>query len=719
MRFEERLTGKTRQALGCAALSLLLSSPALAQSDERVLRFAQPEGPRGTVNTYGIPGLIDMPTALVRPDGELSFTSGYFGAGVLKNTISFQIAPRLFGSFRYSAISNFDGLGNQLLDRSFTLQYQLADETRYLPSVAVGLNDFLGTGVFSSEYVVLAKTLSPRLRVTGGIGWGRLGGVNGFTNPLGVLNEGFKTRPALTIGQGGNVDFGQFFRGDAAFFGGVEFQATDRLKLMLEYSSDAYPDLDGVTFNRRSPLNFGLTYAVNDRLDLSAHYLYGSEFGIQISYAIDPAKSRFGGGVESAPPPIKVRPNGAQAAQAWAGNIATQDQLKRQIGRALEGQGLVMHGIQIQASAALVELENPTYPAWSQAYGRAARVLAGILPASVERFTFISVINGLPTGRVSLNRSDLEALEFQFDNAWTLYTRLEVDEATDPLMPQADRYPTWDFKLAPYLAPALFDPDEPVRLDVGVEARARAEIAPGFVLTGTVRQRLLGNRSESTLVSDSVLPRVRSESYLYDKVSTTIPILTGTYFFRLGDDLYGRTTAGLLEAQYGGISAEVLWKPIDSRLALGVEVNYARQRGFDQMFDFRDYDIVTGHASAYYSLDGGYNVQVDAGRYLAGDWGTTLGLSRSFSNGIEVGAYATFTDVSFDEFGEGSFDKGISITIPLGRVNGQPSRDKIVQTFQPVLRDGGARLSVSDRLYDLLEDSHRPALKKTRGRFWR
>ena len=35
-----------------------------------------------------------------------------------------------------------------------------------------------------------------------------------------------------------------------------------------------------------------------------------------------------------------------------------------------------------------------------------------------------------------------------------------------------------------------------------------------------------------------------------------------------------------------------------------------------------------------------------------------LGLER-FRNGAEMGAYASFTDVSFDEYGEGSFDKGV------------------------------------------------------------
>ena len=54
-----------------------------------------------------------------------------------------------------------------------------------------------------------------------------------------------------------------------------------------------------------------------------------------------------------------------------------------------------------------------------------------------------------------------------------------------------------------------------------------------------------------------------------------------------------------------------------------------------------------------------FDFKLSAGEYLAGDIGSTVEFSRSLSNGLEFGAFATFTDVSFEQFGEGSFDKGI------------------------------------------------------------
>ena len=53
------------------------------------------------------------------------------------------------------------------------------------------------------------------------------------------------------------------------------------------------------------------------------------------------------------------------------------------------------------------------------------------------------------------------------------------------------------------------------------------------------------------------------------------------------------------------------------------------------------------------------------GEYLAGDEGVTFELSRSFLNGTKFGAFASFTDVSSEQFGEGAFDKGIFFSIPV------------------------------------------------------
>jgi hypothetical protein len=178
-------------------------------------------------------------------------------------------------------------------------------------------------------------------------------------------------------------------------------------------------------------------------------------------------------------------------------------------------------------------------------------------------------------------------------------------------------------------------------------------------------------------------------------------------------------TLGYLEPMFGGISGELLWKRVDRPYALGVELNYVQQRNFDQLFGFKDYSVVTGHMSGYYDFGNGFQAQLDIGRYLAGDYGATLTIDREFPNGWKVGAFATLTDVSFDDFGEGSFDKGIRIEIPFAWALGRPTQKTTGLVVRPILRDGGARLNVDGRLYDFVRDYHSDRLDDQWGRFWR
>ena len=101
----------------------------------------------------GTTGLIDTPTARMRPDGEFSLSISS-QSSVDIYAMNFQATPWLETTFRYSA---FDF---NLFDRSYEVKARLLSEGQYLPEVAVGLRDVLGTGVFSSEYLVANKAVS-------------------------------------------------------------------------------------------------------------------------------------------------------------------------------------------------------------------------------------------------------------------------------------------------------------------------------------------------------------------------------------------------------------------------------------------------------------------------------------------------------------------------------------------------------------------------------
>ncbi|SIT06217.1 Exopolysaccharide biosynthesis protein YbjH [Roseivivax lentus] len=664
-----------------------------------------------------MPGMVDMPNALVLPDAELGFSVSQF-EGTTRITGAFQILPRVTGSFRYSSIDDFRG-GDTNFDRSFSIHYQMLEERQYRPALALGINDLFGTGIYSGEYLVATKHLMPRLLATGGIGWGRLGERNGFRNPLGVLNDAFETRPGRDFGVGGEAEFDQIFRGDAAFFGGLEFQASERLSFAVEYSSDEYSTEDGPTFDYESPWNFGMTYKVRQDLSLTAAYMYGSAVGLQLTYAINPKRPPNSVGLEAAPYPVTPRSSVDAEALGWT----LPDNGQAAIGQVRDvmlADGIALHAFRLDASTVRVEIENQRYRTTAQAVGRTARILTASMPPAVDTFVIVPTVRGIRASQIVIRRDDMEELAYDLDNSWSSYARARIEAATTEVRPFADIYPRFDWNIRPYLTPSFFDPDDPARFDVGVEVNASVEPVAGVLFEGAVRQRIEGTLDESTRPSDSVLPKVRSETNIFQRnADTFMTYLTGNYFFKPAQDFYARVTVGYFETQYGGISTELLWKPVGSDLAFGVEANYVKQREFEQGFGFQDYEVATGHATVYYTFENGFEARVDAGRYLAGDWGATLTLQRTFKNGWRVGAFATLTDVPFDEFGEGSFDKGLMITIPIDWVRGTPTTNEFNYILRPILRDGGAKVNIRNRLYELVDDNHRPDLQDDWGRFWK
>ena len=59
--------------------------------------------PAPTYDTYGEIGLLDMPSAHMAPDGELTFSMGDVGNSQ-RYALTFQALPWLSASFRYSHV---------------------------------------------------------------------------------------------------------------------------------------------------------------------------------------------------------------------------------------------------------------------------------------------------------------------------------------------------------------------------------------------------------------------------------------------------------------------------------------------------------------------------------------------------------------------------------------------------------------------------------------
>ena len=120
---------------------------------------------------FGGVGLLKTRTARMAPDSTLA-TSISWNDQQQRYAVTFQAAPWLETTFGYSGFETAGGIDT--FDRQFDIKVKLWDEGLYLPQVAFGFQDFLGTGLFAGEYVVASKRVGP-LDLSFGVGWGRLG----------------------------------------------------------------------------------------------------------------------------------------------------------------------------------------------------------------------------------------------------------------------------------------------------------------------------------------------------------------------------------------------------------------------------------------------------------------------------------------------------------------------------------------------------------------
>jgi hypothetical protein len=251
----------------------------------------------------------------------------------------------------------------------------------------------------------------------------------------------------------------------------------------------------------------------------------------------------------------------------------------------------------------------------------------------------------------------------------------------------------------------------------------RLRLSQNTAISGAVSLNLVDNFDNFKYTGPSEMPRVRTHMREYMTTSrVNIPNLQITHFGQATANQFYSIYAGYLESMYAGVGGEWLYRPWHSPFALGVDVNRVQQRSFDQLLGFdragsqTGYQVTTGHVTAYW--DTGWkstHVRLSAGQYLAGDVGATIDLSRTFGNGVKVGFWATKTNVSAQQFGEGSFDKGLYLQIPFDVMTTTRSGNTANLVYSPLTRDGGARLNRDFSLFHATtarspqDTSHKPA----------
>jgi hypothetical protein len=662
----------------------------------------------------------------------------------------------------YSDVEAFSG-NQHYKHRGVDFKIRLLNEGTYRPSIAIGAMDLGGTGLFAAEYLVSSYHFYDfdfsfglgwdRLGSRGGIR-------NPFALISSHFNQSCFTGDNTP---GGLNSSRLFCGHDVGPFGGVEWNTPLKgLVAKVEYDGNDYQH-ESLDDNQKvnSPVNFGLSYRGLKSLDLGVglergnivmgrvtlYTNYQTLRGVlkssdpqpvavpqaPVSYvgaaAAQPATNGAANGSGDAPLATRVVPLPQSpitsvpvplpapapapvvaplAAKAPAASSKEQEQaFVLALKKALKEQGFVLIAVDYDSfqKEVRVWLRQDRYRNPAKAVGRTARVLSATAPAEVSKFTLVFVDAGVENYRAEISRADFEKAvrgEADFDAAVeSVHLRGPGDGYGSAEYYDASRFPKLSWDTGPAVRQSIGGPNGFYYGQLYWKVEGGVELTDHLGVSAAAGFNIINNFNQITLQSNSTLPHVRSDIVQYlQQGANGIINLESDYIWSPLPDVYHRMSLGIFEEMYGGVATEFLYRPYGRSWAVAFDVNRVKQRGFDEMFDFLPYEVTTGHATLYYK-PGYYNLlfKLSAGQYLARDRGATIDVSRQFDSGVRLGLFATKTNVPAAEFGEGSFDKGAYITLPLDLFFAQSTRREAGFAFRPLTRDGGQMVYDGPELY--------------------
>ncbi|CAE6931576.1 Exopolysaccharide biosynthesis protein YbjH [Vibrio sp. B1ASS3] len=677
---------------------------------------------------FGGAGLMQMPSGRMSEEGEFNFSVTGSDEYLFYN-VTLQVLPWLETTIRYTRVqdlpysSTLPGVDNAYTDKGIDFKFRLWEESQYVPEIALGVRDFAGTGLFDAEYIAATKRYSnPNLGTfdfTLGMGWGYLGTRDNITNPFCKASDKFCDRSEEFLDSGGTTNFSRAFKGPAALFGGVEFQTLHApLRFKVEYDSNDYstdyPVVGAdVDMTPHTPWNFGVLYRLGNMADLRLSYERGDTLvaGMSLYTNFNNMPSFW----RDTPTP---EPEDNQAEQI---SDVDWERVSEELDKIA---GYETNQIYITDNKVSVVGEQKKYRDRDEAYEKASAVLYNQLPKTIDTYSISERNKGLGTTPV-----DISADKYR-DVAQVNYIDPKIDDAitgysTKPRgVPTYDGFNRFDWGFAPKLAQTLGSAEDFYLFSVGLNGSASYWLTDNLEIGGSLYWDWYNNYDKYIYVTPpdgTDVPRVRTMFRAYNNEhAVTMSNLQLTWFQNYSDSMDQQFYAGYLESMFAGVGTEFLYRPNGANWAIGADVNLITQRDPQSYFGVYDeewqnvpeygrpFRVIdkgfTGFVSGYYYPQWEFlqdlMIQVDVGQFLAGDVGTQLNVSKQFKSGVIAGAYASFTDLSSEEFGEGSFTKGFYISIPFDIMTVKPSNNRANFSWQPLTRDGGQKLG---RKYSLIE----------------
>nr|WP_307727645.1 YjbH domain-containing protein [Massilia sp. ZL223] len=664
-----------------------------------------------TPTLQGQSGYINMPSAVVEADGTFSAGYGYDKPyGSLWATAT--VLPFLQFTGRYVAISGIQGFSGgygkdygRYKDKVADAKLRLWSESDWLPAVAVGATDLLGTELFKGKYIVATKTFGPAHNIEASLGFGR-GRPEG---PFAGVRWSPQSLPGWSVV--------------------AEYDAND-------YKRDFRANLTSASSREKGPA-LGVEYRWGW---LGAQVArHRNHFSANAYVSIPFSEREF---IPKLFEPPYYQPKNAPVRATLA---QWQDQPKHSAALidALARQGFKNIRIEVDGTTFKLSLTSKRISNLGRAVGRASRTALAFAPTGtraikvtytkleqpVATFEFLDLptMSDYLTGMVgreaflqtTVVRYATPADRILIDENQMLLAvgeqgglNVQVGHEGEMVSAQSEDRETNRFKVVPKASFFFNDPSGALRYEIWAAANYDRRLAEGTYLNAALKLNLFENVSGVTQTSNSLLPHVRSDVAEYKRGSRLkLNRMLVNHYALPAERVYARFSAGLYEEMYRGLGGQVLYLPRDSRWAADFAVDALEQRGFKGWFDKRDYRTVTTLGTMHYRLPYDMTVSARAGRFLAGDKGARFEFKRRFRSGIEIGAWYTRTN-GRDTTGPGTpaepyYDKGVFLSIPINSMLPSDTQAVAGVAISPWTRDVGQMVATPGDLYEMLEDPRR------------
>jgi membrane-associated phospholipid phosphatase len=655
-----------------------------------------------------------MPNAGVEADG--TFSVGYsYDTPYGSTWVSTAILPFLQVSGRYVSINGIPGFASnrgdfgsnygRFKDKVFDAKLSLLKQSTYLPAIAVGATDLLGTELFKGQYIVATKSFGKLNQLEASLGYGR-------RRPEGLfagLRYYSLTTPGLAFVaeydandyhkdfNAARTDAGKREKGPAV---GLEYRwgwlGAQVARQRDHFSANAYLS---IPFSEREfipkfaePAPFD-TKKAPARVS-AAEWQQDSSHGAALAQEL--VKQDFKN--------VRVELDGNVLKLTLTNNRISN--MGRAIGRATRtALAFAPEGTRA-IHVTYTKLEQPIATYEFQDLPRLTDYLTGL----VNRDAFLQTVlvrYSTPDDRIEDQHGLLAAVREERNG-------LSVQTGQDGNIVQVvseDREAN-RFKVIPKLGFFFNDPSGALRYEVSAAANYDKRLAQGTYLNSAFKLDLFENVSGVTQKSNSLLPHVRTDIAEYKRGSRfKLNKLLLNQYLTLDERLYARASAGFYEEMYRGVGGQVLYLPKASHWAADISVDALQQRGYKGWLDKYDYKTVTALGALHYKLPYDITATARAGRFLARDEGVRVEFKRRFPSGVEIGAWYTKTngkDITNPGTPANPYnDKGVFLTIPLNIMLPSDTQATAGMSLSPWTRDVGQMVTSPGDLYELFEQPRR------------